>query len=79
MPIRYPYGGSFAAIRQGMHEPSADPAFHGKLSWAAYGLNITMAGGPEAGSNGSHMNSADAATIGRDLAAPLLDLYQGIA
>ncbi|SDC51317.1 carbohydrate-binding domain-containing protein [Belnapia rosea] len=79
VPIRYPYGGSFPAIRQGMDELSSDPQFHAELSWAAFGSNITMAGGPEAGSNGSHMTSADAATIGRDLAAPVLDLYQSIA
>ena len=79
VPIRYPYGGSFPAIRQGMEELSADPAFNAKISWAAYGSNITMAGGPETGSNGSHMTSADAAVIGRDMATPVLDLYHAIA
>ncbi|SDB44077.1 carbohydrate-binding domain-containing protein [Belnapia rosea] len=79
VPIRYPYGSSFPAIRQGMEELSTDSNFNAKISWVAYGPNITMTGGPETGPNGSHIGGSDSATIGRDLAAPVLDLYHAIA
>jgi hypothetical protein len=79
VPIRYPYGSGFPVIRQGMEEFSADPKFNAKMSWVAYGPNITMTGGPEVGPNSSHIGGPDSATIGHDLAAPILDLYHAIA
>jgi hypothetical protein len=48
------------------------------MSRVACGSNITMAGGPETGPDGCDTTIADAATIGADLAAPVLDRFRGI-
>jgi len=79
VPIRYPYGDSFPAIKAGMDKLSADPSFHSAVSMDAYGSNISMAGGPETGPNGSHMTGADANTIGHALANDVAALYHSIA
>jgi len=57
VPIRYPYGGNFGAIGDGMAALDADPTFNADISWAAWSL--AMNGGPEAGNNSSHMGNAD--------------------
>ncbi len=71
VPIRYPYGGNFDAIGNGMAALDADPSFNAGISWAAQSL--AMDGGPEPGGNTSHMGDADALRLGHDLAASMAE------
>jgi hypothetical protein len=75
VPIRYPYGGSFDAIKDGMARLDVDPDFNASVSWAAWSL--TMDGDGYA--NSSHMGDNDAKRLGADLAAPMADLLRPLA
>ena len=78
VPIRYPYGGNLEAIQNGMERLSADAGFNADMSDAAWGAR--MDGGPETGSNGSHVGYEDAIDIGYALAdelAPVLAKLTG--
>jgi hypothetical protein len=77
VPIRYPYGGSFDAIKAGMEALDADPAFNASISWAAWPL--AMDGGPEPGANSSHMGAADALRLGSDLAVGMAEVLRPLA
>ncbi len=77
VPIRYPYGGSYDAIKNGMDALAADKSFNASVSLAA--LSLAMNGGPEPGNNGSHMGDADAVKLGQDLAAPMADMLRPLA
>jgi hypothetical protein len=77
VPIRYPYGGNFAAIEAGMERLSAEAAFNADMSDAAWGAR--MDGGPEAGADGSHLGDADAVAIGDALAAELAPVLAALA
>jgi hypothetical protein len=79
VPIRFPYGSSFPAIKDGMTQLSSDSSFHAVISNDAYGSNILMNGGPESGNNASHMSWNDAQTIGHALTDDVAALYHSIA
>ena len=75
VPIRYPYGGNFDAIGNGMATLDADPAFNADISWAAWPLSMDGDGAP----NGSHMGNADAVRLGGDLAASMAETLRPLA
>ncbi len=77
VPIRYPYGGNFAPIGEGMAALDADPDFNAEISWAAESL--AMDGGPEPGNNGSHMGDADAVNLGNSLVAGMAETLRPLA
>jgi hypothetical protein len=67
VPIKYPYGGNFEAIGNGMEALSAEAGFNADISWAAQ--SASMDGDGWAGS--SHLGWNDAQQLGRDLAEEL--------
>ncbi len=75
VPIRYPYGGSFGAIGDGMAALDAEAAFNASISSAAQSLMMNGDGAP----NGSHMGSADAVKLGGDLAAGMAETLRPLA
>ncbi len=77
VPVRYPNGGSFGAVGDGMAALDADPSFNASVSWAAWSL--AMNGGPEPGDNASHMGDADAVRLGGDLAAGMAETLRPLA
>ena len=66
VPVKYPYGGNFGAIEEGMKRLDADASFNASISWDA--TSLRMDGGPEAGANSSHMGWQDAQDLGHALA-----------
>lgn len=77
VPIRYPYGGGYDAIKAGMDALAGDGAFNASVTTAA--LSLAMNGGAEPGINSSHMGDADAVTLGHDLTAPMANLLRPLA
>ncbi len=75
VPIRYPYGGNFEAIGDGMAALDADPAFNASISWAAQSLTMDGDGFP----NSSHMGDEDAVRLGESLAASMADTLRPLA
>ncbi|GAA0600081.1 hypothetical protein GCM10009416_42620 [Craurococcus roseus] len=75
VPIRYPYGGNWAPIGDGMAELDADPSFNAEISWAA--RSLTMDGDGFADS--SHMGDADAVWLGGELAASMAETLRPLA
>ncbi len=75
VPIRYPYGGNFDAIGNGMEALSADIDFNADLSWSAQ--DAVMDGDGFAGS--SHMGNGDAQAIGRELGEELSSVLVPLA
>ncbi len=75
VPIRYPYGGNFGAIGEGMAALDADPAFNAAISWAAQSLTMDGDGFPDS----SHMGDADAAKLGDDLAEAMAETLRPLA
>ena len=75
VPIRYPYGGHFATISDGMAALHADPSFNASVFWDAQSL--AMDGDGQAG--GGHMGDADAVALGQSLAASMAATLRPLA
>ncbi|CAA9264916.1 MAG: macromolecule metabolism; macromolecule degradation; degradation of polysaccharides [uncultured Acetobacteraceae bacterium] len=75
VPIRYPYGGNWTPIGDGMATLDADASFNAEISWAAQSL--TMDG--DGWANSSHMGNADAVKLGGDLAASMAETLRPLA
>ena len=75
VPIRYPHGGNFGAIGNGMAALDADPAFNAEISWAAWSLAMDGDGS----SNSGHMGSGDAVWLGNKLAESMAETLRPLA
>ena len=75
VPIRYPYGGNWEAIGDGMEALDADQAFNAEISWAAWSLAMDGDGYPNSG----HMGDADAVQLGESLAASMAGTLRPLA
>jgi hypothetical protein len=75
VPIRYPYGGNWQPIGDGMAELDADPSFNAEMSWAAQSL--TMDG--DGFANSSHMGNGDAVWLGGELAKSMAETLRPLA
>ena len=75
VPIRYPWGGNFDAIKNGMAALDADGSFNAEISWAAWSLAMDGDGYP----NGGHMGNADAVQLGESLAGSMAEMLRPLA
>lgn len=77
VPVRYPYRTRWPQIQAAFERMAGDKAFNARISWAAWGNDILMNGGPEAGNNSSHLGDDDAKRVGRNLVPDILALLSG--
>ena len=75
VPIRYPYGGNWEAIGDGMEALDADASFNAEIFWAAWSLAMDGDGYPNSG----HMGDADAVQLGESLAASMAGTLRPLA
>ncbi len=75
VPIRYPYGGNWNAIGDGMAALDADGSFNASINWDAGSL--TMDGDGYA--NSSHMGNGDAVWLGGKLAEGMAEGLRPLA
>jgi hypothetical protein len=74
VPIRYPYGGNFEAIGNGMEALSAEGGFNADISWAAQGASMDGDGF----ANSSHLGWNDAQALGRELGEELASVLSSL-
>jgi hypothetical protein len=77
VPVRYPYRARWPQIQAAFERMAADKAFNARISWAAWGSDILMNGGPEAGNNSSHLGDEDAKRVGKNLVPDILASLSG--
>jgi len=75
VPIRYPYGGNWGAIGDGMAALDADASFNASINWDAGSLTMDGDGYPDS----SHMGDADAVWLGGKLAEGMAEGLRPLA